>query len=354
MYSDGGGEFINKNLAKFLKGKGVKQTVSAPHTSEHNRVVERMLRSIISIARCLLIHSGLSQQFWCEAVWYACLVHSCTPTKMVDGMTSMEHKSGAKPDVSVFHTFRCKCFKMEYGKIKKFTFRVTQCIYLGLAVEGDEYCLYNKTTKCIISSHDVVFHKNIFKVRSDTVFMDNSTSTWLDNIEDNLTNWTSPSEWKFTATSVKKKQHNTGFAVSKGEGRSQISLTTQQQPQTPSLSDDTQFEIPVHNQIRVRVHHHSKMKMKMSEDDWENDPSSLVNSDNEDEDNIETETLQDNRGISSTTRISLMNIGLEGEDSLSTSLYTDRNASKSKQKLNITKQQSKALVVRETRTNYNL
>jgi hypothetical protein len=29
MHSDGGGEFINKNLDKFLKGKGVKQTVSA-------------------------------------------------------------------------------------------------------------------------------------------------------------------------------------------------------------------------------------------------------------------------------------------------------------------------------------
>jgi transposase InsO family protein len=61
MHSDGGGEFINKNLDKFLKSKGVKQTVSTPHTSKHNGVVERILRSIISIAQCLLIHSGLSQ-----------------------------------------------------------------------------------------------------------------------------------------------------------------------------------------------------------------------------------------------------------------------------------------------------
>jgi hypothetical protein len=49
MHSDSGGEFINKNLNKFLKGKGVKQTVSTPYTLEHNRVTERMLRSIISI-----------------------------------------------------------------------------------------------------------------------------------------------------------------------------------------------------------------------------------------------------------------------------------------------------------------
>jgi transposase InsO family protein len=50
MHSDSGGEFINKNLDKFLKSKGIKQTVSTPYTSEHNRVAKRMLRSIISIA----------------------------------------------------------------------------------------------------------------------------------------------------------------------------------------------------------------------------------------------------------------------------------------------------------------
>jgi hypothetical protein len=48
-----------------------------------------------------------------------------------------------------------------------------------------------------------------------------------------------------------------------------------------------------------------------------------------------------------------MNTGLEEEGSSSTLLYTDRDASKSKQKSNVTKQQSKALAARETRTSYN-
>jgi hypothetical protein len=113
----------------------------------------------------------------------------------------MECWSGAKPDVSVFCTFECKCFKVERGKIKKFTFRIIQCIYLGPAAGGDGYCLYNETTKRMISSRDVVFRENIFKVSnehititippyvgSDTVFMDNSTSTWPDDIEDDLAN----------------------------------------------------------------------------------------------------------------------------------------------------------------------
>jgi hypothetical protein len=53
----------------------------------------------------------------------------------------------------------------------------------------------------MISSHDVVFRENIFKVsnehttiaissyvRSDTVFVDNSTSTQPNDIEDDLAN----------------------------------------------------------------------------------------------------------------------------------------------------------------------
>jgi hypothetical protein len=124
----------------------------------------------------------------------------------MDGVTSIECWSGAKPDMSVFYTFECKCFKVECGKIKKFAFRITQCIYLRLAVGRDKYHLYNKTTKCMINSHDMIFHENIFKVSNEhitittppyvelDVFMDNSTSAWSDDIEDDLTNWTSSGE----------------------------------------------------------------------------------------------------------------------------------------------------------------
>jgi hypothetical protein len=102
--------------------------------------------------------------------------------------------------VSVFGTFRCKCFKIECGKIKKFTFRVTQCTYLKPVAGRDKYHLFNEATKCI-SNHDVVFCENIFKVsnehttiatpsyvRSDTVFINNSISTQPDDIKDDLTN----------------------------------------------------------------------------------------------------------------------------------------------------------------------
>jgi hypothetical protein len=79
--------------------------------------------------------------------------------------------------------------------------------------------VYNETTKCMISSRDVVFRENIFKVsneyiiitlpyvRSDTIFVDNSTSTWPDDIEDDLTNWTSLGEWVHCNQCEEATQH---------------------------------------------------------------------------------------------------------------------------------------------------
>jgi hypothetical protein len=49
--------------------------------------------------------------------------------------------------------------------------------------------------------------------------MDNSTSVQSDDIEDDLANWSSLGEWKFTVTSAKKKQHNTESAASKVEAK---------------------------------------------------------------------------------------------------------------------------------------
>jgi hypothetical protein len=78
---------------------------------------------------------------------------------------------------------------------------IIQYIYLGPVAGRDRYHLYNEATKRMINSCDVVFHENIFKVsnkhttittplyvKSDTVFIDNSTSAQLDNIKDDLTN----------------------------------------------------------------------------------------------------------------------------------------------------------------------
>jgi hypothetical protein len=52
--------------------------------------------------------------------------------------------------------FQVQMLQGERGKIKKFTFKVTQYIYLRPAAGRDGYRLYNETIKHIISNRDVI------------------------------------------------------------------------------------------------------------------------------------------------------------------------------------------------------
>jgi hypothetical protein len=63
MHSDNGGEFLGAEIREWLTERRIKHTTSAAHTLEHNRVAECAIQTIISMARCLLIASGLPQQF---------------------------------------------------------------------------------------------------------------------------------------------------------------------------------------------------------------------------------------------------------------------------------------------------
>jgi hypothetical protein len=59
VHSDNGGKFLGTEIHEWLAKREIKHTISTAHTPEHNRVAERAIQIIVSMARCLLIASGL-------------------------------------------------------------------------------------------------------------------------------------------------------------------------------------------------------------------------------------------------------------------------------------------------------
>ena len=66
VHSDGGGEFMSKPHNDWLKSVGVSATFSAEGTPEHNSLVERAMRTIVSSSRCML-HAAAGSKFLTEA-----------------------------------------------------------------------------------------------------------------------------------------------------------------------------------------------------------------------------------------------------------------------------------------------
>ena len=77
LRTDNGMEFCSKQFKNYCKSEGIVRHYTVPYTPQQNGVAERMNRTIISRARCMLSNAGLHKRFWAEAASTACylIVH---------------------------------------------------------------------------------------------------------------------------------------------------------------------------------------------------------------------------------------------------------------------------------------
>ena len=82
-------------------------------TPQQNRKAERMNRTLVEMARCLLLESGLTNRFWAEDVQTANYVRNRCPSKYLNDNVTPEIWQKEKPDVSNFMKFGCKAFLLD-------------------------------------------------------------------------------------------------------------------------------------------------------------------------------------------------------------------------------------------------
>jgi transposase InsO family protein len=101
---DRGGEYMSSKLQKWCADKGISVEPTAPYSPQSNGRAERLNRTLLNSTRCLLLESGLSNVFWCEALAMANWLRNrllYSPT----GMSPYEALLGVKPDISKAHVF---------------------------------------------------------------------------------------------------------------------------------------------------------------------------------------------------------------------------------------------------------
>ncbi|KAE8886390.1 hypothetical protein PF003_g29666 [Phytophthora fragariae] len=79
LRTDGGGEY--KNVEDFCQATGVRRQVSEANNQTLNGKADRMHRTILNMARCMLFASGLPLKFWGHAVEYAAYVTQQEPVE---------------------------------------------------------------------------------------------------------------------------------------------------------------------------------------------------------------------------------------------------------------------------------
>lgn len=165
LRSDNGKEYVNEEFDKLCKEFGIKRQFTVPYSPEQNGMSERMNRTLVERAKCLLIDAKLPKKFWAEAVSTAAYVINRSPTKSINYKTPEEMWTGVKPNIKNMRVFGCRAMvHIPKEKRLKWDNKAKELIFVGYCPESKGYRLYDKKEDKIIRSRDVVFlEENIEK-----------------------------------------------------------------------------------------------------------------------------------------------------------------------------------------------
>lgn len=155
--SDGGGEFINKELRNFYKQQGIQSQYTTAYSPQQNGIAERKIRSLTEMVRCMLIDAGMEKRFWGEAMLTATYIQNRLPSRSIQ-KTPFELWWGRKPDLSHFRVFGSQAYvHVPDTKRKKLDSKARKLTFVGYAMEQKAYRFLDIETDQIIVSRDARF-----------------------------------------------------------------------------------------------------------------------------------------------------------------------------------------------------
>ncbi|GJW55566.1 retrovirus-related pol polyprotein from transposon TNT 1-94 [Tanacetum coccineum] len=108
--TDNGTEFVNQALREFYENFGISHQTSIARTPQQNRIVERQNRTLVEVARTMLIFSKAPLFLSAEAINTACYTQNRSLIRLRYNKTPYELMQDKKPDLSFFHVFVALCY----------------------------------------------------------------------------------------------------------------------------------------------------------------------------------------------------------------------------------------------------
>lgn len=158
LRTDRGGEFIYTPFMDYCKDNGIQRQLTVRRSPQQNGVAERKNRTVVEMARSMLIGKGLPKTFWAEAVHTAIYILNRCPTKAVQNRTPFEAWHKKKPVVDHMRIFGSIAYShISTPNKDKFDEKNEKLIFIGYSDESKGYRLYNPTTGKLVVSRDVIF-----------------------------------------------------------------------------------------------------------------------------------------------------------------------------------------------------
>ncbi|GJZ79880.1 retrovirus-related pol polyprotein from transposon TNT 1-94 [Tanacetum coccineum] len=116
IHTDNGTEFFNQVLTKYYESVGIFHQKSVPRTPHQNDVAKRQNRTLVEVARTMLIFSKALMFLWVEAVATACYTQNRSFIHTRHNKTSCELVHDKKPDLTFLRVFGALCYPTNDSK----------------------------------------------------------------------------------------------------------------------------------------------------------------------------------------------------------------------------------------------
>ena len=110
LRTDNGGEFVSNEFDTWLCQHGIRRELTVAYTPHQNGVAERANRTIVEMARAMLVAARLPKSFWALAVATAVYVRNRSPTATLEHCTPYEAWYNRKPAIAHMRIFGCLAY----------------------------------------------------------------------------------------------------------------------------------------------------------------------------------------------------------------------------------------------------
>lgn len=153
LHGDNGTEYRNAAVDRWCLTNGVMQTSCPPHTQALNGVAERYWRTVVDMARTMLIAAALPKSFWVAAMLHATAIRNLLPSQSLGGRAPLAVLTGSQPTFDHLHTFGAKAFvTTPKGMRKKWDPKAREGIYVGFSPVNKSHMVYIPTTGVVVES----------------------------------------------------------------------------------------------------------------------------------------------------------------------------------------------------------
>ncbi|GJR11007.1 retrovirus-related pol polyprotein from transposon TNT 1-94 [Tanacetum coccineum] len=155
--TDNGTEFVNQTLREYYEKIGISHEISVARSPQQNGVVERRNRTLIEVARTMLIYAKAPLFLWAEAVATACYTQNRSIVRLRHDKTPYELLHDKPPDLSFFHVFGALYYPTNDSEnLGKLQPKADIDIFIGYAPIKKEFRIYNRAPKVIAPIDEVV------------------------------------------------------------------------------------------------------------------------------------------------------------------------------------------------------